>query len=111
MEAFDMEPNVMGKPVEPGAGLSRSIARGESVEAELDSFIARRDAQRVRDEGERPEAAAWVESERRHSARRKAENEAAWCQYHQDQAARHRRTLEALIRDHEEAAARLGGAA
>ncbi|MDP9475107.1 MAG: hypothetical protein M3R38_05350 [Actinomycetota bacterium] len=77
-----------------------------SVDTELDRLISKRASQDRRlDPDEQEEL--WKASVRAHNARRKAENEAAWCQYHQDQAERHRRTLEALIRDHEEAAARI----
>jgi hypothetical protein len=48
-----------------GAGLSRDIATGEKVEAELDAFIAKRHRERVATEGERDEEAAWAESARR----------------------------------------------
>jgi hypothetical protein len=34
------------------------ISRGEQVEHEIDGFIAKRDAQRRQDEGERPAGAA-----------------------------------------------------
>ena len=96
--------------MEPGRCIGRDISVGERTEAELAAMIERRHEARVRDEGERPAEEAWMESERRHSARRREENDAAWCQYHREQAARHRRNLEALIRRHEAAAARLGGA-
>lgn len=92
----------VAKP-EPG----RAIGRGELLFDQLDGLITRRHDARVIEEGERPAEEAWMESERRHSARRRAENEAAWCQYHRDQAERHRRTLEALIAHHETEAAKL----
>ena len=41
------------------------------VEAELDAMIRRRDEKRRRDEGERPEEALWLESERKYAARRR----------------------------------------
>ena len=87
--------------------VARDIGHGEMVEAELDSLIRRRHDQR-RESGEQQRIEdAWAESVRAHNARRDAELRAAWCGYHQDQAARHRATLEALITHHEEAAARL----
>ncbi len=92
---------------EPGVGIGREIAAGEAVEKELDSFISRRDAQRRRTEGDRAEEEEWMKSERRHDAHRRAENRAAWYGWHLDQAERHRRTLEALISQHEGEAARL----
>ena len=42
-----------------GAALSRDIGAGEKVEAELDAFVSRRDKQRRRTEGERPDEEAW----------------------------------------------------
>jgi DNA-binding GntR family transcriptional regulator len=44
---------------------------------------------------------------RAYTARRRDEMRAAWCEYHQGQAARHRAVLEALIARHEEQAAKL----
>jgi hypothetical protein len=49
----------------------------------------------------------WEESVRRYNARRQEEMRAAWCEYHQDQAARHRAVLKDLIARHEGQAARL----
>jgi hypothetical protein len=46
----------------------------------------------------------WQESVLRYNARRSEELRAAWCEYHQGQAARHRGVLEALIARHEEQA-------
>ena len=80
------------------------VARGEHVEGELDVFITRRHDQRVRDEGERLTEEAWAESVRRQEAQRREENRALWHEYHRAAAERARRTLEALIRDHEAAA-------
>ena len=77
------------------------------VEGELDNFISRRHEKRVEEEGERPAEEMWAESERRYEARRREENHAAWCKYHQDQAARHRATLQALASYHEGEAAKL----
>jgi hypothetical protein len=80
------------------------IARGELVEAELDRFIATRSCKDP-DADEREEL--WKESVRRYNARRREEMRAAWCEYHQGQAARHRAVLEVLIARHEEQAAKL----
>ena len=79
------------------------VAHGEIVEAELAAFIEKRAAL------EDPEAKEelWVRSVERYNARRSDEMRAAWCEYHQDQAERHRRTLEGLIARHEEQAKRL----
>jgi hypothetical protein len=49
----------------------------------------------------------WKESVRRYTTRRREEMRAAWWEYHQGQAARHRAVLEALIASHESAAERL----
>jgi hypothetical protein len=83
------------------------VAKTSAVEAESDNFISRRHDKRVEQEGERPAEEMWAESERRHAARRREENRAAWCKYHQDQAARHRAILETLATYHEGEAAKL----
>ncbi len=49
----------------------------------------------------------YVGSVRRYRARWHVENRAAWQEYHQGQAARHRAVLESLIARHEGEAARL----
>ena len=51
--------------------------------------------------------ASYLESVRRFNARQRAENRAAWSEYHRGQAQRHRGVLEALIARHELAAERL----
>jgi hypothetical protein len=48
----------------------------------------------------------WKASLRRYNARRDEQMRAAWCEHHQDQAARLRATLEELIASHEAEAAR-----
>jgi hypothetical protein len=63
----------------PGQGIGRDISRGESVEAEINSFIAKRHNDRIAGEGERLPEELWMESERRHNTRRREENRAAWC--------------------------------
>ena len=78
------------------------IAHGELVEKELDAMIERRSRKKDPDE----ESDLWRESIERYNARRQEEMRAAWCD-HQDQAARHRAVLEALITRHEEQAAKL----
>jgi hypothetical protein len=88
----------------PGRAIGRDIARGEAVEHELDSFISKRHADRVRDEGGRPEEEAWRESERHHEAARRAQNARAWYEYHLDAAGRLRATLSALVAHHEQEA-------
>ena len=82
-------------------------ARGEKVEAEIDAFVLKRDAERRRTEGERAAEEIWMESERRYDARRVAGNRAAWREYHRDQAELHRRNLVALVAQHEAAAEKL----
>ena len=49
----------------------------------------------------------YMESVRRYNDRRREEMRAAWQEYHQGQAARHRAVLESLIARHEGEAARL----
>ena len=74
-----------------------------SVDAELDRLASKRASQDRRpDPDEREEL--WQQSVRAYTARRHDEMRAAWCEYHQGQAARHRVVLEALIATHEEQA-------
>jgi hypothetical protein len=80
------------------------VMRGEIVEAELDRLIERRSSKEP-DPDEREEL--WKESVRAYTARRSEEMRAAWCEYHQGQAARHRSVLESLIARHEDEAERL----
>jgi hypothetical protein len=79
------------------------IAGGELVEKELDAMIERRSRKKDPDE----ESEHWKESIRRYTARRREEMRAAWCEYHQGQAERLRRTVEPLIAFHEARAALL----
>jgi hypothetical protein len=81
------------------------VARADTVDAELDQLISKRASQdRQPDPDEQVER--WKASVRRYNARRQEEMRAAWCEYHQDQAARHRAVLESLIALHEEQAQR-----
>jgi broad specificity phosphatase PhoE len=80
------------------------VARSESVEVELSRLIEERSFREM-DPDEREEL--WKESVRRYNARRREEMRAAWQEYHQGQAARHRAVLESLIARHEGEAARL----
>jgi len=82
-----------------------NITRGELVEKELDAMIERRSRQKDPQE----ESELWQVSVRAYTARRREEMRAAWCSHHQDQAARLRSTLEALIARHEEQAERYRG--
>jgi hypothetical protein len=79
------------------------IARGEQAEAELHAFIECRSRREI-DPDEREEL--WQESVRVFTARRREEMRAAWCEYHQGQAARLKTVLEELIARHEEQAER-----
>ncbi len=62
---------------EPGLNLSREIAKGEAVEAELDNFITRRDEKRRKSEPEREMEELWKASEGREAAHRRKENRAS----------------------------------
>jgi hypothetical protein len=86
--------------------VARDISHTERTEKELDILITRRHDERRTEEGERPAEEAWMESERRYAQRRREKNRLAWAAYHEDQAARHRATLEALIGHHEAQAAK-----
>lgn len=90
----------------PGAGIGREIASGERTDAELDAFISRRASQ---DRGPAPDELepGYAESVRRHNAKIRRENRAAWCEYHRGQADRLRRNLEDLISRHEALARKL----
>jgi hypothetical protein len=83
------------------------VSRGEADEHELNRLIVKRHDRRAAEEGHRPSEELWQESVERYNSEREWQLRAAWFSYHQDQAARHRRTLEALIARHEEAAAQL----
>jgi hypothetical protein len=56
---------------------------------------------------ERAREDLWAESVRKYNRARREEYRSAWSTYHADQAARHRRTLEELIRYHEDRAQEL----
>lgn len=78
----------------------------DAAEAEIDRFISRRAS-----EDKTPTAddldPGYLESVRRHNAKIRRANRAAWYGWHMDQAERHRRNLTALIAHHEAAAAKL----
>jgi hypothetical protein len=78
----------------------------EAVDVELDRLISRRASQDRRPDPDEQEE-LWKTSVRAYTARRREELRAAWCEYHQGQAARHRAVLEALIARHEEKAREL----
>ena len=81
------------------------IAHGELVEKELDILIERRSRKGGADPEEQEEL--WKQSVRAYTARRREEMRAAWCEYHQSQAVRLRRTVDPLIAFHEARAALL----
>lgn len=74
------------------------VARRDTVEVELSRLMEKRYS-RETDPDERDEL--WKASVAAYNARRREENRVAWCEYHRDQAERHRVILEALIADHE----------
>ena len=80
-------------------------ARTEAADVELVRMIEHRSRKGEvdRDEFE----PFYMESVRRYNDRRREEMRAAWCEYHQGQAARHRAVLELLIARHEGEAAKL----
>ena len=78
----------------------------DTVDLELDRLITRRASQDTRPDPDELEP-GYLESVRRFNARQRAENRAAWSEYHRGQAQRHRGVLEALIARHELAAERL----
>ncbi len=77
-------------------------AKVNAIEGELDSFVARRDKARRRDEGERGREELYMESVRRHHARREAELAWAWLRFHARQLKNHE-TVSRLITAHHEA--------
>jgi hypothetical protein len=78
----------------------------DTVDAELDRLISKRASQDRRPDHDEQEE-LWKASVRAYTARRREEMRAAWQEYHQGQAARHRAVLESLIARHEGEAARL----
>jgi hypothetical protein len=78
----------------------------DTVDTELDRLISKRASQDRRPDPDEQEE-IWKASVRRYTARRREKMRAAWCEYHQEQAARHRAVLEALIARHEEKAREL----
>jgi hypothetical protein len=76
----------------------------EAADAELVRMIERRSRQGEVDPDANEEL--WKESVRAYAARRREEMRAAWQEYHQGQAARHRTVLESLVSHHEAEAER-----
>jgi hypothetical protein len=83
------------------------VARADVVDAELERFIGRRASQDTRPDLDEEEE-SWKASVRKHNARVHEENRAAWCEYHRQQAERHRGFLEVLVSYHERRAMELG---
>jgi hypothetical protein len=82
------------------------LARADTVNAELDRLISKRASQDTRPGPDELEP-GYVESVRRHNARRSEEMRAAWCEYHQLQAERLENVAAALAAGHRATAARL----
>ena len=80
------------------------VEHAEMVEKQLDALIQRRARKGDVDPDEAEEL--WKASVRRYYARREEELRAAWCQHHQEQAARLKAVLEGLISRHEAEAER-----
>jgi hypothetical protein len=78
----------------------------DTVDTELDRLICKRASQDRRPDPDEQEE-LWKASVRAYTASRREQMRAAWCEYHQGQAARHRAVLEALIARHEEKAREL----
>jgi hypothetical protein len=77
-----------------------SVARGEMAEGSIDAFIAKRDKDRRKAEGERLSEEIYVESCRRHHERQQLQRWWEWLRYHEGQIRRHTANLEALIETH-----------
>jgi hypothetical protein len=76
------------------------ISRSEQVEGELDAFIAKRNKQRRKTEGERAREEIYAESTRRYQEREQLQVWWRWLRYHEGQMRRHTATLETLIGHH-----------
>jgi hypothetical protein len=81
-----------------------TVAMGEVVERELDTFISRR---AEKNGAATAEEMVWKSSVRHYNAARSKEIGAQWYAYHADQAERLRRTMEPLIAHHEARARKL----
>ena len=77
------------------------VAKVNAIEGELDSFVARRDKERRRDEGERAPEEIWQESVRRHHAQRQEALAWQWLRYHVARQRAHRKTFALLDAHHE----------
>ncbi len=84
---------------------SRTPKRSEGSVMEAVTDLDRLIERRSRQSGEqRPEEVMYAESVRRYNARRQEASRAEWRAFHEAQAARHRRNLQALISHHEASA-------
>jgi hypothetical protein len=77
----------------------------EAIDLELDRLISRRASADLSEDPDTKEE-LWKASVRAYAGRKSEEMRAAWREYHQGQAARHRAVLEALVASHEAEAAR-----
>jgi hypothetical protein len=93
-----------GDSTASGGSLVDAVEHAEMVEKELNAFIQRRSRKGEVELDEQEEL--WKESVRRYNDRKEAELRAAWCQHHQEQAARLKAVLEGLISRHEAEAER-----
>jgi hypothetical protein len=74
------------------------VARRDTVDFELVRLMEKRSSGEMdADEGDE----LWMASVAAYNARIREENRLAWCEYHRDQAERHRGILEALIAEHQ----------
>jgi hypothetical protein len=86
--------------------VARNTRTDEAAETQIETFITRRHEKRVESEGERREREVWQETEIRQAQQRSEANRLAWCEYHRQQAERHRATLTDLIAHHQDQAAK-----
>jgi len=76
---------IIKNPCEECRGAGR-VEREKSLEIKIPAGVETGSRLRIAGEGERLPEELWMESERRHNARRREENRTAWCEYHQEQA-------------------------
>jgi len=77
------------------------------TEVDVRSLIERRGDQRIKEGLERPAEAAWAAAVKAHNRMHAADLRIAWFEWHLAQADRHHATMTAIIKQHEEAAAKL----
>ena len=82
------------------------VEHGEKVEALNDAFIAQRDRQRRREEGERPEHEAYAESVRRYEERQVRREWWEKLRYHESMIRSHTANFEAITDKHRREVAR-----